>query len=192
MPGHTRLSGGPVADNSAPLGTDHPGLASRLDRQRGKKGRRSHAHNCSLNSGAPTVRGTCTLTSALSSGEWLPSRGLLSMASGPSWYFLLLMGRGSESLLGPLQSPVWWVSPFCSWRGKGRLDMGYGNLKPKSPLSMWPSRPNFMDTHRRHSVSEGIRSPEGTKQSQPDIRAVPTSLNVSLPVLGNIDDHRCP
>lgn len=66
---------------------------------------------------SPTVRGTCTRTSALSSGEWLPSRGL-SAASSPSWYFLLLMGRGSTSLPGPRHSPTWWLSPFCSWGGE--------------------------------------------------------------------------
>lgn len=69
--------------------------------------------------GSPTVRGSCTRTSALSSGEWPPSRGLLSAESGPSWYFLLLTGRGSKSLPGPRQSPEWWLSPFCSWRGEG-------------------------------------------------------------------------
>lgn len=112
---------------------------------------------------APTVRGTWTLTSALSSGEWLPSRSLLSVASDPSWYFLLLTGRGSESLPGPLQSPVWWASPFCSWRGKGRLDMSQGNWKPKSPLSSWPScPPSWMHTVGTPSLKDEIRSREGT------------------------------
>lgn len=141
--------------------TPTPGYqATRLDgRRKGREG--SVLTTVPSTQEAPTVRGTWTLTSALSRGEWLPSRGLLSVASDPSWYFLLLMGRGSESLPGPLQSPVWWVSPFCSWRGKGRLDMSQGSWKPKSPLSSWPScPPSWM--HRGGTLKDGIPSREGT------------------------------
>lgn len=89
------------------------------------------------------------------------------MASAPSWYFLLLMGRGSKSLPGPLQSPVWWVSPFCSWRGKGRLDMSQGSWKPKSPLSSWPScPPSGMHTVGTQSLKNGIGRRVGTERGK--------------------------
>lgn len=110
------LSAGPVSTRNQGSAKTHdlspwrdPGLASR---RAGQGGRWSPPP--APGEGSPTVRGSCTRTSALSSGEWLPSRGLLSAASGPSWYFLLLTGRGSKSLLGPRQSPAWWLSPFCS------------------------------------------------------------------------------
>lgn len=104
------------------------------------------------------MRGSCTRTSALSSGEWLPSRGLLSAASGPSWYFLLLTGRGSKSLPGPRQSPAWWLSPFCSWGGEGWAWERLPAVRTSTPqLRMW----------RVANPGGGAQVPEGRKQEGP-------------------------
>lgn len=114
--------------------------------------------------GSPTVRGNCTRTSALSSGEWPPSRGLLSAASGPSWYFLLLTGRGSKSLPGPRQSPAWWLSPFCSWRGKAGHGSGRQWLEPALPSTGRGGSPTQAEAlrcpreeNRRGPGSQGAR-----------------------------------
>lgn len=127
---------------------------------------------------SPTVRGTCTRTSALSSGEWPPSRGLLSAASGPSWYFLLLTGAGSKSLPGPRQSPAWWLSPFCSWGGGE--DQAWEGARPPTPPSPGPqeglsrcSQPRFTDPHGGAPEPRGrgsCRQPGGRERRGGDRR----------------------
>lgn len=142
-----------------PFVTSSASPYSRLDRQRGKKGLLGHVHNCPLNSGC-TYR-TRHLYPYISTVQWrvatLPGSPLNGIRT-----FLVLPAPHGEGKRVPAWTPplpcVVGLSILLLERER-QVEHGLGQFKPKavgSPLSSWPSCPNFMDTHRRHPVSEGM------------------------------------
>lgn len=140
-----------------PLVTSSSLPHSRLDRQRGKKSLLGHVHNCPLNSGG-TYR-TRHLYPYISTVQWRVATLPGSPLNGIRTFLVLPAPHGEGKRVPAWTPPLPCVVGLSILLLERERQVEHGQFKPRavgSALSSWPSLPNFTDTHRRHSVSEGI------------------------------------